>query len=475
MMKESFSRHDTYKWWVLVTVSIGSFMALLDISLLMVSLPSLARVFETDSSVIGWVNIAYLIMSQSLMLTLARIGDASGRRRVYVIGLALYTVGLTMCALSQSIGQLITARAIQGIGAATSISLSTAIAVAVFPPRERGKAIGILSGISSVGLVAGPILGGVILDMLGWRALFYTRLPVGIAGIIMALLIIKEQKDESTVFQLDLRGAASLFGCLTSLLLFFNLAGKWGILSVPVLILGVSAMLLLTIFLVVELKAPQPIIDLGLFRSTAFTGAIVSSVVQATSISAAIFLVPFYLVDGIGYSASMAGALMALIAVPFVLMYPLSGRLSDRMGSRVLPVTGMLVFCMALFFMSRLGSASSSLAIAAGLCFLGTGQGIFQPPNNSAILGSVPKDRLGTASGIMSTTRQLGISSSVAITGSLFAGRIAFYSDRLTGKGLDPSLMKRMCVSTSFQDILALATVFGCVGIITSLIRDRRP
>jgi EmrB/QacA subfamily drug resistance transporter len=474
-MKKLFFLRDTYKWWVLVTVSIGSFMALLDISLLMVSLPRLAGVFKTDSSVIGWVNIAYLITSQSLMLTLARIGDASGRRRVYVIGLALYTVGMMMCAMSQSIGQLITARAIQGIGAATSISLSTAIAVAVFPPRERGKALGILSGISSVGLVAGPMLGGVILDMLGWRALFYARLPVGIVGIVMALLIIKEQKDESTAFQFDLGGAVSLFGCLTSLLLFFTLAGKWGLFSAPVMLLGVSAILLLALFLRVELKAPQPIIDLGLFRNTAFTGATVSNVIQAAAMSAAVFLVPFYLVDGIGYSASMAGALMALIAAPFVLMYPLSGRLSDRMGTRLLPVSGMLVVCVALFFMSRLGSASSGLAIAAGLCFLGAGQGIFQPPNNSAILGSVPKDRLGTASGIMSTTRQIGISSSIAITGSLLAGRIALNSDRLAGQGLDPSLMKRMSVSTSFQDILALAAIFGCLGIITSLVRDKHP
>ena len=264
-MSRPVSRDYRYEWSVLIAVSVGTFLNALDVSILTVGLPTLTTVFKTDSSIIGWVNIAYLITSQSLMFSLARIGDASGRKRMYSACLALYTVGLLLCSLSRNIPQIIAARAIQGVGAAGVISLSMAIAAAVFPEEERGKALGILTSVSAIGLITGPIAGGILLDLLGWRAIFYARLPVGVLGVIIAWVIIREQR-EPVALHFDLGGAVSLFGCLTSMLLFFNLVGKLGFFSTPNLLLAGSTVLLLAIFLLFEAKAAQPIIDLASFQ-----------------------------------------------------------------------------------------------------------------------------------------------------------------------------------------------------------------
>jgi EmrB/QacA subfamily drug resistance transporter len=471
-MDRPVSRDYRYEWSVLIAVSVGTFLNALDVSILTVGLPALTIVFKTDSSVIGWVNIAYLITSQSLMFTLARIGDASGRKMMYSACLALYTVGLLLCSLSRNVPDLIAARAIQGVGGAGVISLSTAIGAAVFPEEERGKALGILTSVSAIGLIAGPLVGGVILDLLGWRAIFYTRLPVGILGIIMAWVMVREQR-EPVALHFDLGGAMSLFGCLTSMLLFFSLVGKQGFFSTSNLLLAGSTVLLLGMFLLFEAKAAQPIIDLGLFRNPVLAGAAAAGTVHATVLAGSIFLLPFYLSEGVGYSAPMVGVSLAIVGVPFLLLSPISGKMSDRFGQRLLSAFGMSLACIALLFMSQLGSGSTGFGITVGLCIIGISYALFVPPNYSAIIGSVPRDRFGTASGILSVTRQVGSSSGIAVAGTLFASRLLFYSDHLAGRGLDAHLVRKLAVISAFQDVLLLAAVFGIIGIIASSVREK--
>jgi EmrB/QacA subfamily drug resistance transporter len=472
-MNRTVSRDYRYEWSALIAVSLGTFLDALDVSIITVGLPALTVAFKTDSSVIGWVNIAYLVTSQSLMFSFARIGDASGRKRMYSACLALYTVGLLLCSLSRNAPDLIAARAIQGVGAAGVISLSTAIAVAVLPQEERGKALGILTSVSAIGLIAGPMVGGLILDLLGWRAIFYIRLPVGILGLITAWVIVREQK-EPVALHFDLGGAMSLFGCLTSMLLFFNLAGKRGFLSTPNLLLAGSTLLLLGIFLLFESRAAQPIIDLRLFRNRVLAGAAAAGTVHAAVLTGSIFLLPFYLTEGLGYSARMVGLSLAIVGVAFFLLSPISGKMSDRFGPRLLSALGMSLACVALLFLSRLGSGSTALAITVGLCIIGISYAVFVPPNYSAIIGSVPRDRFGTASAIVSVARQVGSSSGIAVAGTLFASRLLFYSDRLAGRGLDAHLVRRMSVIGAFQHVLFLAAVFGIAGVVALSVRGPR-
>ncbi|MGD0230583.1 MAG: MFS transporter [Syntrophorhabdales bacterium] len=457
-----------YKWLVLLTVSVGDLIASLDVSVCTVCLPALASALKTGHAAIGWVNVIYLITSQSLMFSIARIGDARGRKRVYLFSLALYTAGLLFCSLSQNVTQLMLSRAIQGVGGAGVISLCAAIALAVFPEEEQGKAVGILASVGALGLVAGPIMGGAVLDLFGWRAVFFSRVPIGVAGMLMAWFVVKEQAESSTRFHFDLGGAFSLFGCLTCALLFLNFVEKWTFFSRPSLFLLMGAIVLLAIFLLFERRADQPIIELSLFRNPVLTGAAVTSVIHATVVAGSVFLLPFYLIDALGYSASMVGLLFALLAVPFLLLSPLAGRASDRMGHKLLSALGMALSCVALFYLGRLGSQPTIGAIVLCISLIGMSYGVFIAPNNSAIMKSVPKDRFGTASGIIATTRQVGASTGIAVVGGLFAGRIAFYS--YCPRCLGPPVMNRIAVASAFRYVLTAAALFGILGIITAFI-----
>ena len=196
-------------WLVLLTVSVGTFIVTLDVSVLTVCLPALATAFKADPAAIAWVNVVYLITSQSLMFSIARLGDVRGRKRIYILGLAVYTAGLLLSSLSQNLIHLTLSRAIQGVGAAGVISLSTAIAVAVFPKEQQGKALGTLASAGALGLVAGPVLGGTMLDLFGWRSIFLSRVPVGMFGMLMAWFIVREQQEKpSGRFRFDLGGSA---------------------------------------------------------------------------------------------------------------------------------------------------------------------------------------------------------------------------------------------------------------------------
>jgi EmrB/QacA subfamily drug resistance transporter len=468
---------DNYKWWVLFTVSLGAISVSLDSSVLIVCLPVLAKVFHTDPAVIGWVNIAYLTTSQSLGLILAKIGDAKGRKMVYMTGLAFYTLGIFACAFAQGPIQLITARAVQGVGAATGWTLTMAIAVAVFPPEERGKALGILAGAYSVGLVVGPVLGGLILDALGWRAVFWIRAPVALAAFLMAWMIIKEQKNGNEDFRLDVGGAVTLFGFLSSLMFFLNYAGRLGIGRSPVIGLGVLSTAFLVAFLFLETKNEQPIIDLGLFKKRLFTAAVFSGGLQTASTGTAIFLIPFYLSSALGYSNSAAGLFVALLAAPLPVVSPISGKLSDRMGSRFFAALGMAVLIFAFIVLGRLGIAPPHWQLAVSIALVGIGMAIFQSPNNSAVMGSVSRDVLGTASAIVSTVRNIGSSTAIALGSAAFSSNQAFHIARLgrLKAGLDdPLTIKRMAAALSFHDTLTIAVITGVAALITSLVRGSR-
>ncbi len=464
----------TYKWLALLTVSIGTFMATLDLSIVNISFPRLTNVFETEPSVVLWVTVGYLLVSVSLMLTLGRIGDVLGRKRVYVLGFALFTVGLILCSLSQSILQLILSRIVQAVGAAMIVALGTAIVTAAFPNEERGKALGILGGVVSAGLLSGPVLGGFLLDILDWQSIFYTRVPVGIIGLVMAWILLKERRDPNTGWKFDLGGAATLFGSLSCLLLFFNLGRGLGFVSVPALALAASTVILLALFIVVERRAAQPIVDLTLFRNRLFAGGNTSLGIMFVAMGANTFLMPYYLIDGLGHSAWETGLLLAIVPLTMLVIGPPSGWLSDKIGSRLLCTVGVTLICVALFLLSGLGAESSNADISLRLIVLGAGTGMFSSPNNSSIMGSVPRDKLSTGSAMIATVRQIGMSIGIAIGGTIFTSRQALYAAQLTQDNLNPQMLQRLSLVGGYQDTLLVAAIVCGIGIFTSLVRGKQ-
>ena len=455
---------SSYKWLALLTVSIGTFMATLDASIVNISLPRLSVVFDTEPSVVLWVTVAYLLVSVGLTLALGKVGDLFGRKKVYIIGLTVFTIGLVLCWISQSVVQLILSRIVQGVGAAMTAALSNAIVTDVFPNEERGKALGILGAVVSAGLLSGPIIGGPLLDALDWSSIFYVRVPVGIIGVIMALVLLKEQKAVSTEIRFDWAGTGILFGGLACFLLFLNLGSKQGFTNIPILALCFGAVVLLSLFIVIERRVSQPILDLGLFRSRIFASGVVSMGIMFLCISANTFLAPFYLVHGLGRSYAQSGLLLAVVSSTTIFVGPVSGWLSDKIGTRILCTIGMTLISLALFLLSRLGTESTTLEIIFRFVILGFGLGLFSAPNNSSIMGSVPRENLSTGSAMIATVRQVGMSSGIAIAGATFT----WFTGDVPIDTLDAPLLVN-----AFQNSLLIAAIICSVAIITSWVRGR--
>lgn len=465
---------SAYKWIVLGTVSMATFSATLDMSIIVVSFPRLVDLFHTDASTVVWLAIAFSIAELGLLLTLAKVGDTVGRKKVFIIGLSIYTVGLIFCSISGDISQLILSRVVQGAGAAMAITVGGAIVVAVFPREQQGRAIGIFSMMMTVGLIAGPPLGGVILDSLDWQGIFYTRIPIGVICLILTMIIIKEQKEEGTRLQLDIGGAVTLLVGTGCLLLFLNLGSDWGYLSLKSLVLVLVAAACLGLFFYFELKVPQPVLDLSLFKNRVFSMASASNIIQMSAGVACPTLLPFFLIGGLLFSPSRVGLLMAIIAVPHAVFSPISGWLSDKIGFRIPMVVAMCLLSLSLFLASHFHMDSSVSHISIVLLMFGTSLGLFMAPNQSAIVGAAPRKNLATAMGVANTVRLLGASIGTAGVGTLFASRQAFHKAGLAAQGTAPDLVDRLAVVESFQSVLFMAAVLCTAAILTSLFAGGR-
>jgi len=443
---EEVRRGIPSKWTAMIIVSIGSFMTTLDASIIPISLPKLGEVFHTGPATVLWVFLIYLLVGTGLMLILGRAGDIIGRKHLYTAGFIIFTLGLGLCPLAQNITQLILFRLLESVGAAMLVATGIAIVIASFPSRERGKALGIVGAATGVGLTIGPVLGGLLIDALGWTSIFYTRVPIGVIGSVMAWTMLKEQPAASPRSRFDLWGALTLFGFLTCLLLAVNQGQTQGWTSLFVLGLGTAAIALLFLFLAVERRTAEPVVDLGLFRDRLFATATWSHLLFYMAIAAVTFLMPFYLIEDVAYSSTGAGLLLMTIPLLRVIIAPLSGRLYDRRGSFLLCFAGLILTCLGLFLLSKLNTTSTTSDVVLRLAITGLGIGLFVTPNTSAIMGAVGRQRLGTASAMIPTVRQIGMSIGLAIAGTVF-------------------------VIAGFRDALLVALLIGALALFVSLWR----
>jgi len=420
-------KRPDYQWLVLGVVCLGTFMGAMDSSIVNVTLPLLSTVFQVTIPTIGWVIIAYQLASTSTLGTFGRITDIFGRRFIYLGGFVVFVVGSAMCGMANSALVLILFRVIQGIGSGMLVANSMALVTTVFPSGQRGTAIGFLETSVSAAFTIAPTIGGFLQGWLGWRAVFYVNVPIGLIGVILAWLIVVDPPREPAGRSLDLPGAISLSIGLTSLLLALTrgLADDPGA-SIYLWFL-VPAVVCLVAFVIIESRTPDPTIDLRLFQHRVFAGANAAKVFSYTAMSSVTFLMPFYLETALGYSPVLTGLAMTALPIALATGSMVGGPLSDRFGSHVLAPIGLSIAAVGSLVLTQVTPAMGYPLVMVAMLAIGLGMGLFIVPNDSAIMGAAPRDKLGVASGILATTRNLGLSSGIAFAGTLLATRMQAY------------------------------------------------
>jgi EmrB/QacA subfamily drug resistance transporter len=457
------------KWLILTSVSLGSLMATLDGSIVNIALPAIETDFRIGLNSVEWVVVAYLLVVGSLLLPFGRLGEVLTFKRVYLAGFAIFTVASVCCGASPNAAMLVAFRVVQGVGAAMLMAMGPAIVAHTFQDHERGRALG-LNGVSvAIGLSLGPALGGILTQVASWRAIFLINLPIGLLAILWAARVLpseKPGKDQS----FDVKGAALSGVALFALLLALSDGQEWGWTSPVVVGLFIAFVVLGAAFLRVERRSIQPMIDLALFKIRPFSAGLASVVVAFAGLFTATFLLPFLLEQGRGFSPIEAGLLLTPVPITMALVAPISGAASDRFGPRVLASTGMALMALSLVSLTQLPVDFALPDLVWRLVLLGVGQGMFMSPNSSAVLGSVPRPRIGTASGTLAQMRVNGQAVGIALSGAIVATRLPIHLADLGG-GAPTAALRGVALAGAIHDAFAVAALVCCIGIVTSLIR----
>ena len=415
---------ENRKWWTLAAVAFGLFMIMLDNTVVNVALPAIERDLNVSISSLEWVVTAYALTFAALLITGGKLGDLFGRKRIFVVGIAVFTLSSLACGLAPSSGFLIGARAVQGVGAAMMNPASLSIITATFPPRERGQAIGIWAGVSAMALAIGPLVGGLIVDNINWNWIFFINVPVGVAGIIVSQFVIKESRDTSHEQSIDIPGLVLSSAGLFALSYALIEGNKHGWTSPEILGLFAAAAGLLVAFVLVEHFQRLPMLDLSLFKIGSFTGANLVAMLVSLGMFGVFFFVSLYIQNILGWTPTQAGASFLPMTLLIIVVAPIAGKLSDRIGSRWLMGAGMTLVSISLLFYQRVGLHSTFWTLLPAMLLGGVGMAMTMSPMTAAAMSSVPVDKAGVGSGVLNSFRQLGGSLGIALMGAILASYV---------------------------------------------------
>ena len=447
------------KWFTLVAVSFGLFMIMLDNTVVNVALPTIQQDLDADLSELQWIVAGYALAFAALMLTGGKVADAYGRRLIFVLGIVIFTLASLWCGLADSGEMLIAARVVQGAGAALMNPATLSIIAATFPPAERGAAIGIWAGVSALALAIGPLVGGLLTEHLGWNWIFFVNIPVGILGIAASFLLIDESKDE-THERLDLPGLITSGIGLFALTYGLIEANEYGWSSARIVGAFATAAVALVVFLLLERHQHAPMLPLDLFRNRTYTGANTVMLLVALAMFGVFFFVSLYMQNILGFSPVQTGAAFLPMTVLIILIAPIAGRTTDRIGSRSLMTIGMLLVAAELLYFSRLEADSTFWNLLPGLLVGGAGMAMTMTPSAAAATRAVPVDKAGVGAAVLNAFRQVGGSLGIALMGAIMAHEAA-------GRTSQEAFMD------GFQRSLLVAALIAAAGAVVAFVLVR--
>jgi EmrB/QacA subfamily drug resistance transporter len=411
---------DNRRWWVLTGASTGLFILMLDSTTLPLALSSIRLELGASSSGLQWVQNVYLLTMAALVITLGRLGDMLGRKRIFQLGLLGFGAGSVICATAGSTGQLIGGRVVQGAGGAALLALSLAIANLAFPPEERPRAVGIWAAVSAVALAIGPLVGGIAVELVSWRLIFWLAVPFAALALAIMAVAAPESRDETAEARIDLLGLATLTLGLTAVVLALVQGKQWGWESAATLGVLAGGLALLALFWVVEHHVHQPIVDFQLFRSGPYLGATAAAFALVGSYWVLIFYLPQYVELVLDHSTLVSGLLVLPVTAPMVAISPLAGRLSSRVGVRALMTAGMACASAGMLVVTRVDGDTGYALVLPGLLFFGVAMGLVFATMSAAAMAALPPEKAGVASGVLAMNRTLAGALLLAAAGAIF-------------------------------------------------------
>jgi EmrB/QacA subfamily drug resistance transporter len=437
------TRADPRRWWALVTVSLGLFMALLDVTIVNVALPTIGDDLNTSFADLQWVVSAYTLALAVFLVTAGRLGDLFGRKRLFIVGLGVFALGSMLCALSGDftlfslthVQMLIAARAVQGFGGAIMLPLSLAILSSTFQGRERGAAFGVYGGVTGLATAIGPVLGGLLVEKVNWQSIFWINVPIGIIAIALCLWSVRESYDTTAPRSIDVFGlvtlSAALF-CLALALIQGDDADKAWTSTYILMLFGIAALALVA-FVIGELLLKNPMVDPRLFKNASFTGVAIVAFALSAGLYSLFFFLTLYLQNYLGFSPLQAGLRALPLSGLVLVTAPLAGAQMHRFGAKFFLVMGMALAAVGVLVMTRITTDMSQMAwlvLLPGFIFAGLGSGMVNPPIADVAVSTVSRDRAGMASGVSSVCRQLGTAFGIAFFGAMLTSR---YNGRVSG------------------------------------------
>jgi EmrB/QacA subfamily drug resistance transporter len=469
------SEHRAHARLVLYQVSLGLVLVAINHRAIQVALPTLTHVFRADLSFIQWVLLVYDLAVIGLVLTLGRLGDLFGRKWIYIFGFLIFSASSAFCGFAQSSAQLIAARVLQGIGGAIILANGRALVIINSLPSERGKALGLTSTAYHVGYLTGPTLGGFIIDSIGWRWIFFATIPIGLACAFLASRVLKERERSDASISVDWPGAMYLLLTNVCFVYALNQLPHLGLRHPVSFSFFIVALASLALFINTENRTKTPILGLALFRNRLFTLSNLSLFFITSTQSAISVLLPFYFQNLLGFTPTQMGWLLIGGSAVIILFAPLAGWLSDRFGSRLLCSSGASFIVLGQYLIASFTLNSSVFQLILPQLLIGLGWALFNAPNQSAIMSSVPRDQTGAASGMTVTTARIGGAIGIALSGAIMTYALSLYgltSEQIESPESWAAAPQRFLNAFSFT--AHFLNIFALLAILCSALRGGR-